>query len=1645
MITFRFGLRHGDLATFSGRCRLYDLIWQIQPRHIWVSPKCGPWSNWNRLNAMKSMKCAQQIDHDRRAESVHLKLCDALFRLQDWRGDDFHFHLDQPLGSELIYQHDMDNIVRHTLRVTCDMCTAGNLKHPESQQWLRKRTQIWTTSQILWRMLEQFQCVGNHSHDQVAGSCKVAGWGRMSVTKYTELYTALFGKRLCRAMLCSCQVREKVPGTNAVFTITTTSHAGEDPEPKRRRLAGKFHPEHLYIDPAELGEASSSQRPSNVPTNTSSKSDMLSQVCEVLQMAEKCTPCVGKVILQDGPVFDKIQEMFPDKEVKAIDVCRGINRMRTCSVGGRGFAPFRRMLGKRRSDLEVFMDESWEEWEKLSHRQQIRASIPAKLMMTVFASNKRLAQESPQMPDAKEPRVASETTDPRPEANSEPDQSESQHSTPGTTVQTSVTSQSSSVSHGPLFQQLPTYTQNQVRKIHQNLGHPDIRILQMALRRNGWSETEIRGCADFVCPTCHEQQQPKLARPGKLKVPMDFNDHISFDGAEWKDNQGKIYGFYHFVDTATNYQVAIPYRQRTTEGLIEAFSNSWLRWAGPTKSMMFDSATEANSEMFSMFLQKHAIQSYVIPTDAHWQLGRAERHGAVLMHMISKYNSDHPIQDYQDFEQCLIHLCNAKNSMSRHEGYTPELWVLGKMRSLPGNCTDLYLDSASYMGLDEQTPEGSKFQQNMARRESARVAFIKAEHSSELRRALHARSRPERMNFQVGDLIMYWKAGKGVEPGAWHGPAKVLMSEGRNLIWVSHMTRLYRCAPEHIRKLSSDEERSISDVDRSMFQLPERSGNGVFQFRELSQQPMPPENNPMSHQNSHQFNSTVNPMSNEPEVIVPTHPPNNAQDQYPSNNSQIGSEIQPDAEPAVAPTVSEMLQDAINTPIPPAASEEDDLILDEKMPDQWEIRGNQLIRHHVNQRLRVFFPHDTFECPVPFEVFLEERETTGRYISGGEFQRRENWRNNVHSHLPQPEPWTGKTTFFINPSWNQEPSSCLTTTKKPITEHTVLHAEIQMGLDDFQKCLGRTYEYQENYLASTAKRQKIEVKTKDLTPEEAKLFAKAKDKELDSWLATDTVRKILRHQVPEGQLLRSRWVLTWKTLDEQEQKELKMTKKPKARLVNLGYEDPLIDTLPRDSPTLGRDSRMLALQCIASHRWSVRSFDIRTAFLRGSRQDDRILGIEPPAELRSKMNLKPNEVCELLKGAYGLINAPLLWYCELKAALLSLGFIVSPMDPCLFVLPKNKSDDDSPNGGDATFSQAIQKLEKRFPFGSQRTGNFTFTGIHIHQDHNGDISLDQQDYINDIPPIDIPRERRKTPEAKINNEELQKLRGLIGSLQYAATNTRPDLSCKLSLLQARVTCATINDLLQGNRILNEAKRFSETAIRVQALPLQELRFLSFSDAAFATREKAHSQKGCVILATTETIDKTQSALVSPLLWFSKKINRVVSSTLASETFALSGALDLLSWTRVHWAWLLNPNLEWKNPEATLKKLPSAFAVVDCKSLFDLLQKTSVPQCSEYRTMLEALVVKERLKEGVIIKWVHSAAQMADSLTKDMDTTVLRSFLSKGKCILHDVDEILKQRADKKVRQQWYQTTSDSPVESALHVFACILDIPDGTE
>jgi hypothetical protein len=171
------------------------------------------------------------------------------------------------------------------------------------------------------------------------------------------------------------------------------------------------------------------------------------------------------------------------------------------------------------------------------------------------------------------------------------------------------------------------------------------------------------------------------------------------------------------------------------------------------------------------------------------------------------------------------------------------------------------------------------------------------------------------------------------------------------------------------------------------------------------------------------------------------------------------------------------------------------------------------------------------------------------------------------------------------------------------------------------------------------------------------------------------------------------------------------------------------------------------------------------------------------------------------------------------------------------------------------------------------------------------------------------------------------------------------------------------------------------------------------------------------------------------MWGSKKIQRVVTSTLSAETASLATALDQLSWLRLYWKWLHDPTTEWNKPEAALCKVAPAIsvytvpqetdlAVTDCKSLFDLITRTAPPSCSEFRVQLVARSIKEILREGINLRWVHTGAQFADCLTKAMEARFLRETLKHGFCELHDETATLKERAKTRDRIQWLKQHSN---------------------
>ena len=145
------------------------------------------------------------------------------------------------------------------------------------------------------------------------------------------------------------------------------------------------------------------------------------------------------------------------------------------------------------------------------------------------------------------------------------------------------------------------------------------------------------------------------------------------------------------------------------------------------------------------------------------------------------------------------------------------------------------------------------------------------------------------------------------------------------------------------------------------------------------------------------------------------------------------------------------------------------------------------------------------------------------------------------------------------------------------------------------------------------------------------------------------------------------------------------------------------------------------------------------------------LAIERTAELQEKLCLKPSEILQLLKGAYGRVDAPYLSFMELKRGLEALDFVPSPFDPCTFVLPDPSTGATEGIRGihvddGKLFQQKLQQLSEKFPFGSQQKSIFTFTGLRIDQQPDQSIWINQTQYINNIHPISIPRDRRMKPD-----------------------------------------------------------------------------------------------------------------------------------------------------------------------------------------------------------------------------------------------------------------------------------------------------------
>ena len=141
-----------------------------------------------------------------------------------------------------------------------------------------------------------------------------------------------------------------------------------------------------------------------------------------------------------------------------------------------------------------------------------------------------------------------------------------------------------------------------------------------------------------------------------------------------------------------------------------------------------------------------------------------------------------------------------------------------------------------------------------------------------------------------------------------------------------------------------------------------------------------------------------------------------------------------------------------------------------------------------------------------------------------------------------------------------------------------------------------------SYLAqSIKKRAAVEIREKYLTEEERKMFRSAKAVEVNNFLAAKAFEALPPGLKPDrSKAVHMRWILTWKYKEDG-------TRKPKARCVLLGYQDPSYEHWATTSPTTTRQTRQLQLLISAGKGFKMRKGDVTGAFWQSRPYPDDLL------------------------------------------------------------------------------------------------------------------------------------------------------------------------------------------------------------------------------------------------------------------------------------------------------------------------------------------------------------------------------------------------------------------------------------------------------
>ena len=1169
---------------------------------------------------------------------------------------------------------------------------------------------------------------------------------------------------------------------------------------------------------------------------------------------------------------------------------------------------------------------------------------------------------------------------------------------------------------------------------HRAAGHCSSRNLARIVRDANLEPWKVRMAADFKCPTCEAIKPGGISSgnvpPAATHAQFGPWEALGLDVAEWTI-PGKTVKqkFLLMIDMATRLRMVQPLMEsydittmkiENAEMVIKAITMGWLATYPKPHLIVADNAKSFTSVKLAEFCRDSGIELSFPAEKEGWAHGLVEHAIKDVKTTASAIQIDNMTQDPV---VTLVLAAAALNGTEYVSGFSSHQWAFGRD----------YTINEEERRLFAQLGDRATFASMVAARHRAEQVATTTRSQRILTRLANSKARQPLRQYQVADLVMVWRQvlpinvhqgprggfKKSSRPG-WVGPGRVVFSEmlphqdqddpRRHIIWVLLQGKLLRCSVHSVR-LTTPTEKLHRELNSKEDPTKWKSLQDLIPQREFTDitDEVPGED---------QLESPHLPLTpDKSTVIVPISRARSkvtmADDAWRTvpRTATLGLGNQA---PAVAPFGLGGSSSSSSRPgfMPEASGSSEGTGLG-FMPDA-TAGDTALDLQPPAETVNDYGPAAREPPTVPHPDESDSKRMRGTKI------------------------YDLKWTEQLEQDAQLEASSGdLYSAFMDTEDFMMISFDLQLETHRQRKMLERN-----PILYLTKKMNGAEVQLVRLNEHDKKLFHRAKMKEIDSFLKNQAVRKALndeelRQAYGDNRIIKARWVLTWKNISPDEKDEALQdqrenpkttiskgaTHKAKARIVLLGYQHPsLLDRQFRTaSPVQSMLGRNLIYLLATHHQWPIHGLDLATAFLQTQPTEaDQNIWTTGVHELRDALGIGEAGIMKVLRNIYGSTTAPRGLWLDLHKTLVSLEGVPALGERCLWAWYSKEFKDDTGqfprllgvmgghvddfhvagNPHSEEWKVIYNKILAAYKWGMAKEQNYRHAGTDLKTIFNKDktfkISIDQNSYVETLLDVDIRPERLyEDPSSKLDKREVAACRTALGSLQWLAIQTQPQICARCNLL--------LTEVVTGGT-LETAKEIQQMIAEVRAEPFHleffklpdakrwcDVVFISMGDQAHNNRPQGDSTGGMITLAAGPGSINGHVTPMVIISWRSWKLKRKAIGSNDAEVQAILEAEDQnfrvrMLWSELHGAGLNRPE---RRPDLVAEAenqtcLVKGILCTDSKGGFDAVEINESPLLglSNMRAALQAFQLRDNLKRVACeLRWLASDYDLGDAFTK----------------------------------------------------------------